>query len=282
MPSFDGMESFDVFLESALDQILLGSEHFRILGDRTRPLISIYIGKGVLRPLPFSIFQSVGFPNTLSTENIVLIKRSWPVSRRNLYSLLASSKILISFDPFSHIERVSTMLGTPVLKMCRYNLRELPGVSVPSKNSVSNFEFLSSAVEVRSSSLRSYHEACNANDDNLSSTVSAILSLADSSYSHPNSTKLIPFSKRTLHSFSSQLRGLLPYMGAVNLPRLNESLSSADVFQLINPMLSSAESSSNVLSYNLLADRISLPCIYNNSSSHSTHYFHYLRHLGDS
>ena len=71
-------------------------------------------------------------------------------------------------------------------------------------------------------------------------------------------------------------------MGAVNLPRLNESLSSADVFQLINPMLSSAESSSNVLSYNLLADRISLPCIYNNSSSHSTHYFQYLRHLGDS
>ena len=250
-PSFAGLKDHDVFLESELDPLLLEPDSHRLLGDRNRPLISVYVGKGVIRPLSKPLSNMLGITSELLHNNkFAFITRSWPKSKRNLYSLLASSKLLISFDPFSHIERVSTVLGTPVLKLCSYNLEELPGVTVCSPSAVTNLPSFQTPPEVLSSSLTHYKSTMESNHDNLHSITSAILNISGNSFDKQVKLhkKLIPFSKSVLVAFSSQLRAVSPLMGSILLGDLNEHLDAREVFDLLtstNP----SNLSSRCLSY---------------------------------
>ena len=251
MPAFAGLEDFNVFLESPLDPILLQDGSFRRFGDRSRPLISVYIGKGIVRPLSDSLYKKLGInSHTLRPDTFAYIKRSWPASKHNLYSLLASSRLLISFDPFSHIERVATMLGTPVLKLCQYNLVELPGVHACSHNSNVDPLPFNTPEKIHSDSKSHYLNALRQNKNNLSHIVSTVLRSAGISTSNiPNPPKTIPFSKQCLSAFSSQLRVLIPYMGAISKAHITEYLTCSDVHDLISPSSDRINMSSKANSY---------------------------------
>lgn len=233
MPAFAGMEHKDRFIESKLDSQLINFYQ----ADRKikRSKISVYIGKGIVRSLPTSIIDSLDIISGAECSNeVVLIKRSWPVLKNELYSILSSSKILISFDPFSHIERVATYLGTPVLKLCRYNIKELPGVFVWPNCGKINVNCLPSEEQIHLDSEKSYHDSLQTGKRNLNSVTNSIISascVADVEKQLSNVT--IPFSKHCMYAFSSQFRNLLPYMGALSMASLNESLNESDLIDLM-------------------------------------------------
>ena len=74
MPAFADMEGKDMFIESDLDPELLD---FRKNNDTVkRSKISVYIGKGIVRPLPDSIKNPLGIAKGMtSSDQIILIKR---------------------------------------------------------------------------------------------------------------------------------------------------------------------------------------------------------------
>ena len=238
LPAFAGMEDQDLFIETRLDPLIW---NFVNHGRRiSRSSISVYIGKGIVRPLPKAISLELmrSAEKKKDSPGLVLIKRSWPTSREQLYSILGSSKMLISYDPFSHIERVATCLGTPVIKLCRYNLKELPGVFTVSGSSSIDLGSLPGPEEVQLKSLKSYQDSLLASKDNLSKIVSAILSATNlSSCNEPIDKILIPYSRRCLLAFSSQLRGLLHYSGAISMAHYNERLDEAELLELSDPSL---------------------------------------------
>ena len=238
MPAFAGMEDQDLFIETRLDPLIWD---FVDYGRRaSRPSISVYIGKGIARPLPKTLYLELfgSEDKKMNSQGLVLIKRSWPTSREQLYSILASSKMLISYDPFSHIERVATCLGTPVIKLCRYNLRELPGVFTVSGSSPIDRRSLPGPEEVQLKSLKSYQDSALASKGNLSRIISTISSAANlSSCNEPMDKTLIPYSRRCLFAFSSQLRGLLHYSACLSMAQYNERLDKAEFLELSDPSL---------------------------------------------
>ena len=110
MPAFEGMGDKDMFIESDLDpQLFDFNEKNKTL---KRSKISVYVGKGIIRPLPISIYNSLGISKGVEySSQLVLIKRSWPVSKQELYTIIASSKVLISFDPLAILKGLQHLLG---------------------------------------------------------------------------------------------------------------------------------------------------------------------------
>jgi len=202
-----------------------------------RLIISVYIGKGIASQLSMPTFEALGIKKgDIDSQKFVLIKRTWPTSREQLYSVIASSRILISYDPFSHIERVSTFLGTPVLKLCQYNLRELPGVFVTSDPSLNDLKCIPEPIEIHRQSVKDYQNNLLKNRGSMRKIVSTILQVSsDTPASEQLVAPLIPFSRRCLLAFGSQLRGLLPNLGAISMAHYNESLNETDLMELINP-----------------------------------------------
>ena len=282
MPAFTGLEEYNLFLESELDDMILERQSFRRLGDRSRPLVSVYVGKGIIRPLSIPLFKSLRLSLTPGTPGqVAFIKRSWPASKRNLYSLLASSRLLISFDPFSHIERVATILGTPVLKLCRYNLRELPGVYVCSPDTNSFEHKFESPAHISNSSLIHYSNALRDNQKHLFSIVSSILSASGFSpvSDQPFVSRVIPFSKECLYAFSSQLRPLMPYVGAISMSNITEYLTPSDTFALMNPFANPSRLSDLANSYILHRSNHSSPLIHSNEHGFKSLIFPFLKSL---
>lgn len=235
MPAFAGMEDQDLFVETSLDPLI--HDFVDCKSAENRSIISVYIGKGIVRPLSSPALESLGIGRgKIDSQRLVLIKRSWPVSKKKLYSILASSKMLISYDPFSHIEQVSTFLGTPVIKLCQYNLRELPGVFMASDLSLSGLKCLPEPEEIHLKSAKNHQNSFLASRCNLTTIISTILKVSSNSFCGDKSAMpLIPFSRRCLFAFGSQLRGLLPYLGAISMARCNESLNESDLMELIDP-----------------------------------------------
>lgn len=235
MPAFAGMEDRDLFVETSLDPLIWDFIHYKSVEKRS--FISVYIGKGVVRPVPGPVLESLGIDRgRKGSQELVLIKRSWPASREQLYSILASSRMLISYDPFSHIERVATFLGTPVIKLCQYNLRELPGVFVVSDSSLSDLKCLPGPEGIHLQSMKNYQNSILVSKDNLIKIVSTILKVSIiGPYGDRLGRVLIPLSRHCLFAFASQLRGLLPYIGAISMPHFNESLNESDLMELIDP-----------------------------------------------
>jgi len=235
MPAFAGMEELDLFTETNLDSSIWDFVNHNNVEDRK--IISVYIGKGIARQLSMPTFEALGIrKGDIDSQKFVLIKRKWPASREQLYSVIASSRMLISYDPFSHIERVSTFLGTPVLKLCQYNLRELPGVFVTSDPSLSDLKCIPEPIEIHRQSAKDYQNNLLKSRGSLGKIVSTILKVSsDTPASEQLVAPLIPFSRRCLLAFGSQLRGLLPKLGAMSMAHYNESLNETDLMELINP-----------------------------------------------
>ena len=250
MPAFAGMECQDLFIETLLDPLIWDFvDHGR---RENRSSISVYIGKGIVRPLPKAISLETlrSTKKKVDSPGFVFIKRSWPTTREHLYSVLASSRMLISYDPFSHIERVATCLGTPVIKPCHYNLRELPGVFTVSDSSLIDLGSLPGPEEVHLQSMESYQDSLLASKGNLAKIVSKILKAANhSSYGERLEKTFIPYSRRCLFAFSSQLRGLLPYLGAISMPHYNESLNETELLELTDPSVEMGSLTSGAYSY---------------------------------
>lgn len=233
MPAFAGMEKYDLFIEQALDATI-----WDFVNLENRPAsapVSFYIGKGVFPLIP-SFPSDLGFEGSpLAKQNIVLIKRSWPTSKAKLYSILASSRCLISCDPFSHIERVSTFLGTPVIKTCNYNLREIPGVDVACGSLSICLSRLLNPVEVHAKSFDHYQNALAASRKSLSRIVLAILKAATPIASAAlQINPFIPYDERCMFAFSSQLRLLLPYIADLNTARYGEMVGAAEFFDIVS------------------------------------------------
>lgn len=233
MPAFAGMEKYDLFIEQALDATIWD---FVNLEKRSASApVAFYIGKGVFPLIP-SLSSDLGFEGSpLAKQNIVLIKRSWPTSKAKLYSILASSRCLISCDPFSHIERVSTLLGTPVIKTCDYNLRELPGVDVAYGSLSVCLNRLLSPAEVHAKSFDHYQNALAASRKSLSRIVLSILKAATPVASAAlQINPFVPYEERCMFAFSSQLRLLLPFLADFKTTRYGELISKAEFLEIVS------------------------------------------------
>lgn len=248
MPAFAGMESHDLFVEQPLDPAI-----WDFVNLQKRPVsapISIYIGKGVFPVMP-SFFRALGFESALlAKQGIVLIKRSWPTSKSKLYSILASSRCLISCDPFSHIERVSTCLGTPVIKFCGYNLRELPGVAVLHDSLDICLNMLPSPAEVYARSFDHFNSTLIASQQSLSRIVEAILKAATPCSSTALKIKpFIPYDDRCMLAFSSQLRLLLPHIADFKTAFYSEFVDASDFLDIVTSFKESSSLTASKLAY---------------------------------
>jgi len=197
--------------------------------------VCLYLGKGIANTIPGfrEAFCKSGYFDFGKT---VFIKRSWPSRKEDLYSALASSRLLISFDPFSHIERISTYLGTPVLKMARYNLSELPGVYHIGRSLAATMDEIPSRVSVHQQSAAHYLQACSRSSHNASKITSLVLdSFRNRSDGSPLGKGLIPYSNRCLYAFASQLRVALPQLGAIAMAARNEMLETNVLLELLDP-----------------------------------------------
>ena len=92
-----------------------------------------------------------------------------------------------------------------------------------------------STEQIRLDCMKSYQESIQTGRENLKSIVKAIISAHINDIENQSCDVLIPFSKHCLYSFTSQLRSLLPHMGAISIASLNESLNETDLFDLITP-----------------------------------------------
>ena len=233
MPAFAGLESHDLFIEQSLPSQI---HDFVNTGQRcSHDQVSVYLGKGIANTIPGfrEAFSKSGYFDFGKT---VFIKRSWPSRKEDLYSALASSRLLISFDPFSHIERVSTYLGTPVLKMARYNLCELPGVLHIGRSLAATMDEIPGRVSVHQQSAENYLQFFSRSPHNASKITSLVLdSFRNRLDSLPLSKGLIPYSKRCLYAFASQLRVALPQLGAIAMAAKNEMLETNVLLQLLDP-----------------------------------------------
>jgi hypothetical protein len=75
-----------------------------------KSLISIYYGKCLVEKQQPYIKKIIS-----KFDSIEVITRTSPDNKEELYDLLSKSKLLISFDPFSHLTLIANILGTPVL-----------------------------------------------------------------------------------------------------------------------------------------------------------------------
>ena len=233
MPAFAGLESHDLFIEQSLPSQI---HNFVNTGQRcSHDQVSIYLGKGIANRIPG--FREAFFKSDyFDFGNTVFIKRNWPTRKEDLYSALASSRLLISFDPFSHIERISTYLGTPVLKIARYNLYELPGVHHIGRSLAATMDEMPSRASVHQQSAAHYLQSFSRSSHNASKITSLVLdSLRDTLDSSPLSKELIPYSNRCLYAFASQLRVALPQLGAIAMAEKNEMLETNVLLELLDP-----------------------------------------------
>jgi len=278
MPAFAGMEGSDLFVESPLGSSIWDFVDYGM--NNTRTSIAVYIGKGILRPFP-STLRPLGIrEREINSQSLILIKRSWPTSKEHLYSILASSKILISYDPFSHIERVATTLGTPVLKMTNYNLRELPGVFTMSDFSASAPGLLAGPEETHLQSMKNYEDSLLASKNNLLRIVSSILATAYvSPYNEHLKDVFTPYSKHCLLAFSSQLRGLLPYMGTLSMAHLNEDLDVSELLELTDPSASLGSMSLAANNYMNKAKAFAIKSNFPNSTGIGRVYYQYKKQI---
>ena len=233
MPAFAGLESHDLFIEQSLPSQI--NDFVNTDKRCSHDQVSIYLGKGIANTIPG--FREAFFNSDyFDFGNTVFIKRNWPTRKEDLYSALASSRLLISFDPFSHIERISTYLGTPVLKLARYNLYELPGVHHIGRSLAATLDEMPSRASVHQQSSAHYLQSFSRSSHNASKITSLVLdSFRDTLDNSPLSKGLIPYSNRCLYAFASQLRVALPQLGAIAMAEKNEMLETNVLLELLDP-----------------------------------------------
>ena len=86
-------------------------EHFKNIDiKRKKNLVSIYYGKCRVGDSYKYLLDIIN-----QFEFVEIITRSTPDNQENLHRILSQSKLLISFDGFSHISLIANIYGTPVL-----------------------------------------------------------------------------------------------------------------------------------------------------------------------
>jgi hypothetical protein len=228
MPSFNGNEIQDCFFETEVSRGCFSLKVPASLPNR----FSVYIGKGVAKPVAgleeFLRASGIKFsPNCLD-----YISRSRPQSKTELHRVLLGSALLISFDPFSHIERVATLLGLPVLKPASLNSSQLPGV-FRSIQELMTVDLLAVRYKLKALAWRDYHQKRTRNVDSINQVLLALRELQDDQQRR-SANASIPFTRHLLYAFGSQLRAYLPIMGPIALASLVERMCSCDVFELLS------------------------------------------------
>lgn len=238
MPAFEGMDGYNLYLESPLNPSIW---KFINRGSEKRTRISVFIGKGIIRPLSKWQGESGNaIRRILDSGDLLFIKRNWPREKVELYSILSETKLLISFDPFSHIEREATILGTPVIKMYKFNLRELPGVFTMDQIMLANLDY----KDTKEQAFADYIDSISSNENTLLTLTLSILSITKLDDIRNAKKPLLPFSEHLLFSFSSQLRGLQHIIGATTMDRENKMLNSDDLLEILK--LTPGEAASNL------------------------------------
>lgn len=78
-------------------------------GRKKTNTVIVYTGKGKVTPLPQWLVDEV-----LPGNEIQFITRFWPETKKELNTLLAEAKAMISYDPLSNISYEATFFATPV------------------------------------------------------------------------------------------------------------------------------------------------------------------------
>lgn len=92
--------------------------------------ICIYCGKGVYRleSDKQQVFRTLVKQAQRTNRNVHLITRDQPGSKKELFSLIARSMLMVCLDPFSHIEREALALGCMVWKPNIPLKMKVPGI----------------------------------------------------------------------------------------------------------------------------------------------------------
>jgi hypothetical protein len=228
MPAFSGHEGRNCYLESEISlQPTASSE-----SASSPRQISVYIGKGIASPTD-GLEQFLDSLNIkLDASGVIHISRTWPDTKTDLHKVLTDSMFLLSFDPFSHIEREASLLGVPVLKPVSLNLSELPGV-FRALQELAAIDLYAVRPRIAWLAWRDYHQK---RSKNPASIRKASLALSELLVNHrlENSKISIPFSKHLLYAFGSQLRAYQPLMGQIHLCSMVNRMNSVDVAQVLS------------------------------------------------
>ena len=242
MPSFVGHENRDCYLESEVDLRPLDSRGSTLSPSKK---ISVYIGKGIAAPVDGleSFLDSLKInPNSCG---MAYINRSCPKTKSDLHEVLLSSAFLLSFDPFSHIEREASLLGVPLLKPASLNLSELPGVFT-SLQELMAIDLHASRSRLATRAWRDYNQKRSANQSSILKASSALPELLIANHCPEDSRISIRYSEHLLYAFGSQLRAYQPLVGQVHLCSIVDKMSSQDVVQVLSNVCRSA----NAIEYN--------------------------------
>lgn len=127
---FDFVVAYSRFVDPQLFQLfLLKEEWIPAVAPPKRNQVAVHFGKVNRRKLMAHYGAVRDTIRSFSSRKI--ITRSFPARRRTLVRWLASSRVLVSFDPLSNIHYEATLLGTPVIAVDRSIYGDLKGFNLP-------------------------------------------------------------------------------------------------------------------------------------------------------
>jgi hypothetical protein len=228
MPAFARHKDRDCYLESDIGPRPLAPHESTPSPNR----ISIYIGKGIATPVDGLECFLDSLNVKLDSSGITHISRTWPDGKDNLHKVLLGSIFLLSFDPFSHIEREASLLGIPVLKPVSLNLSELPGVFTDLQELIA-IDLHVARPRISKLARHDYHQKRSKNQESIRK---ASLALTELLVDHrlESSKTSIPYSKRLLYAFGSQLRAYQPLLGQIHLCSIVNQMNSLDVAEILS------------------------------------------------
>ena len=244
MPALTRAGIDDAYVESSIDDFPI---HRYLKMQKPSSRISLYLGKGEpqftngLAEMIESIKHDYG--NTALTY----IKRKHPSSRDELCEWLSESLLLVSLDPFSHIETIATLLGTPVLKPVGYNKKELPGIYRTIDEAIDALKSEGHRALISEQSFCLYSTRIKEHDASLAKLVRPI---TEGAYSEATRFgHCLAYSKELIYSFASQYRQLINLIATPSSMGHWNSQSAEDILNKLCNRRSSdtkAEESSSI------------------------------------
>lgn len=204
MPALTRAGLDDAYVESSIDDFPI---HRYLKSQKLPSRISLYLGKGAPQFTKGLAEMIESIKADYRNIEVTYIKRKHPSSRHELCEWLSESLLLISLDPFSHIETIATLLGTPILKPISYNKKELPGIYRTIGGAINALKSEGHRALISEQSFCLYSTRIKEHDTSLAKLVGPI---TEGEYSEATRFgHCLAYSKELIYSFASQYRQLI-------------------------------------------------------------------------
>jgi len=194
-----------------------------------RNLIAFYLGKGVVS-YSEQVLRVVQDLRSLNGDvKLVLITRTWPVSKEEYNEVLERSLCLITYDPITNVERDAVAQGTPVLDVNQIMAKPW----LPSADATGLLECIhTKQFDSIAQDYKEYSRACiKSNKINYMIFASVVASLVN--HGQVNEDYLLPYTPELEIGFQSLRNKLQQYFADAQQAESQALLSVEDVISIV-------------------------------------------------